>query len=541
MPQRSGQIVDIRGRHTYPGTITWEDGRIVAIEETDHAPNSFIMPGFIDAHVHIESSMLVPAEFARLAVVHGTVATVSDPHEIANVLGMEGVRYMIDNARQVPFKFFFGAPSCVPATAFETAGATISAEDIEELFEKDGLLYLAEMMNWPGVIFEDEGVYKKLEVAKRWGKPIDGHAPGLLGEQAKKYASAGISTDHECFTLNEAAGKLALGMKVLIREGSAAKNFEALIDLLPAHFENLMFCSDDKHPDNLIVGHINELCSRAIAKGMDVYKVLQVACLNPTTHYGLPVGQLRVGDPADFIVVNSLSEFKVEATYLEGQQVSEGTTTLLPRGSHESINQFVATQHPEEAFQVPATGTTLRIMQALDGQLITKELHEPPTVVNGLAVADPNRDLLKLAVVNRYQSASPSLAFIRNFQLKRGALASSVGHDSHNILAVGCTDKELARAVQALMDSKGGLAVVEGEKVEVLPLPVAGLMSTEDGYTVAKQYEDLDAKVKALGCTLGAPFMTLSFMALLVIPQLKLSDKGLFDGETFQFSNLWVD
>ncbi|MEL6535281.1 MAG: adenine deaminase [Bacteroidota bacterium] len=541
MPQRSGQIVDIRGRRIFPGTVSWEDGHIVAIEETDRAPESFILPGFIDAHVHIESSMLVPAEFARLAVVHGTVATVSDPHEIGNVLGMEGVRYMINNAKQVPFNFFFGAPSCVPATAFETAGATITAEDIEELFVKDGLLYLAEMMNWPGVLFQDEEVYKKLEVAKRLGKPIDGHAPGLMGEQAEKYAAAGISTDHECFTFEEAAGKLALGMKVLIREGSAAKNFEALIDHLPEHFENLMFCSDDKHPDNLVIGHINELCARAVAKGMDVFKVLQVACLNPIDHYNLPVGQLRVGDPADFIEVNSLVDFKVEATYLVGQLVAENSTTLLPRGENEIINQFTATKHPQEAFQIPATGKTLRVMEALDGQLITRELHEPPRVENGMAVSDPGRDILKLAVVNRYQSAPPALAFIRNFNLKRGALASSVGHDSHNILAVGCTDEEISAAVQALMDSKGGLAVVDGDQMEVLPLPVAGLMSTEDGYSIAKQYEALDALVKGLGCTLSAPFMTLSFMALLVIPQLKLSDKGLFDGESFRFSDLWAD
>ena len=539
MPQVSGQIVDILGRRTFPGTLTWEQGRITSIEETDAAPDHYILPGFVDAHVHIESSMLVPAEFARLAVVHGTVATVSDPHEIANVCGVDGVRYMLRNAKKVPFKFFFGAPSCVPATTFETAGATVTAEDIEELFVKDGLGYLAEMMNWPGVLYQDEDVYRKLAVAKKHQRPIDGHAPGLKGEQARQYAAAGISTDHECFTAEEARDKLACGMKILIREGSAAKNFEALIELVPEHYDNLMFCSDDKHPDNLVVGHINELCARAVAKGYDVYQVLQMACINPVQHYQMPVGQLRVGDPADFVVVQDFTHFQVQATYLEGALVAEGGQTLLPTSAHDTINNFVATHHAPEAFAVAGAEGDLRVIVPEDGQLITQEEHLSPTLANGLAVADPSRDLLKLAVVNRYAAAAPAVSFIKNFNLKKGALASSVGHDSHNILAVGCTDEELAQAVNALMDAQGGLAVVADGQVEVLPLPVAGLMSPLDGYTVAQQYEALDAKVKALGCTLAAPFMTLSFMALLVIPQLKLSDKGLFDGQAFQFVDRW--
>lgn len=540
MPQRTGQIVDISGRRIFPGIVTWENGRITAITETESAPESFIIPGFVDAHVHIESSMLVPSEFARLAVVHGTVATVSDPHEIANVLGLEGVRYMLNNAKQVPFKFFFGAPSCVPATPFETAGAEVTAADIETLFKEDGLLYLAEMMNWPGVLYKDEVVYEKLAVAKKYQRPIDGHAPGLKGEQAKLYASAGISTDHECFTYEEAADKLAFGMKVLIREGSAAKNFDALIDLVPEHWEHMMFCSDDKHPDNLVVGHINELCARAVARGIDVFKVLQVACCNPVAHYNLPVGQLQVGDPADFVVLSSLDEFSVEATFLNGELVAENGKTKLERGHNEVVNNFVATQHSPEAFAVPATGDLLRVIEAEDGQLITKELHLAPKVANGMAVSDPERDILKLAVINRYAEAPPALAFIRSFGLQRGALASTVGHDSHNILAVGVDDESMARAVALLMEAKGGLAVVDGDLEEVLPLPVAGLMTTKDGYEVGKTYEELDAKVKAMGSTLAAPFMTLSFMALLVIPQLKLSDKGLFDGEKFAFSSLWV-
>lgn len=540
MPELSGQFVDIRARRTYPAQVTWRAGKIIAIEETNEAPNSFILPGFVDAHVHVESSMLVPAEFARLAVVHGTVGTVSDPHEIANVLGVAGVRYMLENAKQVPFKFHFGAPSCVPATSFETAGAEVTAQDIEELFTKDGLGYLAEMMNWPGVLFQDPVVYEKLAVAQRLGKPVDGHAPGLKGEQAKDYIAAGISTDHECFTRKEAEDKLAHGMKILIREGSAAKNFEALIDLLPEHWEQMMFCSDDKHPDNLVVGHINKLCARAVAKGMDLYKVLQVACLNPVEHYQMPIGQLRVGDPADFVVANSLETFDIDTTYLNGEKVAKQGASLIPKGTHAVVNNFVPSSLTAKDFAVPQKGNTLRVMEALDGQLITQELHLPPKVEGGNVISDVERDILKLAVVNRYEKAAPALAFIKSFGLQRGALASTVGHDSHNILAVGTNDEDITRAVQLLMEAKGGLSVVDGEETALLPLPVAGLMTTEDGYQVAKDYEALDAKVKALGCTLTAPFMTLSFMALLVIPQLKLSDKGLFDGQSFQFVDSWV-
>ncbi|MBW3127702.1 adenine deaminase [Hymenobacter profundi] len=539
---RTANVVDLFANTIYPAIIHVVAGRINRLEPTGAAPNPalpYALPGFVDAHVHVESSLLVPSEFARLAVTHGTVATVSDPHEIGNVLGVGGVEYMLENGRQVPFKFCFGAPSCVPATPFETAGAIISAADIEQLFQQyPEIGYLAEMMNWPGVLNRDADVMEKIRLAQQYNRPVDGHAPGLTGPDALHYAQAGISTDHECFMAGEALDKLQAGMKVLIREGSAARNFEALIDLLPEHYENMMFCSDDKHPDTLVLGHINQLVQRAVARGQDVLKVLRVACRNPVEHYRLPVGLLREGDAADFIVVDNLQDFTVQQTYLNGELVAENGRTLIPAVPVEVINNFVA--HPVQAqdFRLPAPTPqpTLRVMECFDGQLITARHDVPARVENGLVVPDVTQDILKLTVVNRYAAAPPAVAFIKGFGLKRGALASSVGHDSHNITAIGCDDESLARAVQLVMEAKGGLAAVGPDGQELLlPLPVAGLMSDQDGYAVAAAYAAVDALAKELGSTLQAPFMTLSFMALLVIPSLKLSDKGLFDGEAFQF------
>ena len=482
--------------------------------------------------------MLVPSEFARLAVPHGTVATVSDPHEIANVLGLEGVEYMIQNGSKVPFKFYFGAPSCVPATPFETAGAEITPEDIEELFLRPEVKYLAEMMNWPGVLNQDPLVLQKITLAAKFGKPVDGHAPGLRGEQARQYAAAGISTDHECFTAEEALDKLAVGMKILIREGSAAKNFEALIDLLPQYPDQMMFCSDDKHPDNLVECHINGLVKRALARGIDIFAVLKAACVNPVLHYGLEVGLLREHDPADFIVVDSLEDFNVIETFINGQLVAENGVTKLEYTPSETINNFNTSQKSPEDFHFLVDGPTrLNIIEAYDGQLITGRLTAPALITpENNAIADPARDILKIAVVNRYRHEKPALAFIKNFNLKSGAIASTVAHDSHNIIAVGCDDASICKAVNLLIEVQGGVAAVNGGDIKLLPLPVAGLMSAENGYEVAQAYADIDAMSKEMGSTLKSPFMTLSFMALLVIPSLKLSDQGLFDGEAFTFT-----
>ncbi len=534
----SGQLVDIENQEIYSGTIHVENGRIAHISREETSEKRFILPGFVDAHVHVESSMLVPKEFARLASVHGTVATVSDPHEIGNVLGLKGVEYMLENGSQVPFKFYFGAPSCVPATPFETAGAEITAEDIEELFHKPEIKYLAEMMNWPGVLNRDPEVMQKITLAQKFGKQVDGHAPGLRGEQAKQYIDAGITTDHECFTAEEALDKLKFGMKILIREGSAAKNFEALIDLLHDYPDMMMFCSDDKHPDNLVESHINELVKRALAKGIDLFKVLKAACLNPVKHYKLEVGLLRENDPADFIVVNNLEDFEVQQTYINGQLVAENGQTKLEFAPSALVNNFDTSLKTVEQFRLNASeGEKIRVIEAFDGQLITAQSWHEVKTDNGNAVSDVANDILKITVVNRYQNAEPAVAFIRNTGLKSGAIASSVGHDSHNIVAVGCDDESICRAVNLIIEAKGGISAVDGPAEKLLALPVAGIMSAEDGYEVAQAYSQLDAMSKAMGSTLASPFMTLSFMALLVIPALKLSDKGLFDGEHFRFVN----
>lgn len=536
--QVQGQIVDIANKRIYSGEITVENGKIVNIVEKEHEVKTFILPGFIDAHIHIESSMLVPSEFARIAVLHGTVGTISDPHEIANVLGKDGVYYMIENSKQVPLKFHFGAPSCVPATSFETAGAIIDSEGIKELLASPDIHYLAEMMNYPGVLFEDPEVLKKIEWAKHFNKPVDGHAPGLRGESIQKYIAAGITTDHECFTYDEAKEKLSLGMKVIIREGSAAKNFDALVDLLPDNFENMMFCSDDKHPDDLIVSHINALCARAVAKGMDLFKVLQVACVNPVHHYNMNVGLLQVNDAADFIVVEDLVNFKVQKTFIDGILVAENGNSFVEKIAFESPNNFNIEKKNVRDFEVVSSAESIRVIEALEGQLITNEMHCKSLIQDGKLVSDVTNDVLKMAVVNRYRDEKPAIAFIKNFGLKEGAIASSVAHDCHNIVVVGTSDEEICNAVNLLIENKGGVCAVKGSQTKSLALPVAGIMSDQDGWEAGRLYQEIDEMAKGLGSQLKAPFMTLSFMALLVIPDLKLSDKGLFSGKSFEFVNL---
>ncbi|MEO8447603.1 MAG: adenine deaminase [bacterium] len=534
----SGNIVDILNKIIFPGTITVEDSIITRIEKNNNSYENFVLPGFVDSHVHVESSMLIPSEFARLAVTHGTVATVSDPHEIGNVLGIDGVRYMINNGKKVPFKFFFGASPCVPATSFETAGAEIGVEEIRELFVKDGLHYLSEMMNYPGVLHKDPVVMEKIKIARELNKPVDGHAPGLRGEDAKKYISTGISTDHECFTLEEALDKIKYGMRILIREGSAAKNYEALHTLIKSHSDVTMFCSDDKHPNDLVVGHIDQLVARSVAYGYNIFDVLKCACINPVLHYNLTVGMLREGDPADFIVVNNLEEFKVQKTFINGQLVAENGKTLIKRVDEEIVNHFNTAKKVVSDFELMSSSPDVRVIEVLDGQLISNELHLPAAINAGKLISNTANDVLKITVVERYKNGKPSIGFIKNFGLKKGAIASCVAHDSHNIIAVGVSDEDICNAINAVIENKGGISVSSEGNTEVLPLPVAGIMTNEDGYIVADKYTAIDKLAKELGTELHAPFMSLSFMALLVIPQLKLSDKGLFDGSKFEFVDL---
>ena len=536
----TGNIIDIKNKKIFHGVIQVSEGRIKSARPVPGTSKQFILPGFVDAHIHIESSMLIPSEFARMAVVHGTVATVSDPHEIANVMGMEGVNYMIENGKKVPLKFNFGAPSCVPATSFETAGATLDVADMETLMKNPDILYMAEMMNYPGVLFDDEMVMAKIAVAHRYNKPVDGHAPGVRGKDAKKYIDAGISTDHECFTKEEALDKLKYGMKILIREGSAAKNFNALIDLLPDYPEQMMFCSDDKHPDDLVEGHINQLVSRAIRRGCDLFDTLRVACVNAVEHYGLNVGLLEEGDPADFIVVEDINTFSVKETYIDGKQVATNGKTNIPSVKSKIINNFNTLPTKPADFEITTNKTEVQVIKAINGEIVTETIWEQVKAVNGIVQSDTKRDILKIAVVNRYEQQKPAIAFIHNFNLKSGAIASCVGHDSHNIIAVGVDDASISKAVNLIITHKGGISAVSATEEKVLPLPVAGIMTNADGKEVAAQYLEIDKMVKQrLGTHLTAPFMTLSFMALLVIPQLKLSNLGLFDGSKFKFTPLF--
>ena len=535
-----GNIVDIKNKQIFKGEVEIANGKIVTIKKTNHAVENYILPGFVDAHIHIESSMLVPSEFAKIAVTHGTVATVSDPHEIANVLGVKGVEFMIDNGKKVPLKFNFGAPSCVPATSFESAGAVIDSNDIKKMMENPDIKYLAEMMNYPGVIYQDEEVLKKIAWAKHYNKPVDGHAPGLRGSDLDKYIAAGIYTDHECFTYEEALEKLQKGMKVIIREGSAAKNFEALIGLLPEYYESIMFCSDDKHPDDLLIGHLNQLCERAVAKGIDIYKILQVACINPVKHYNLDVGLLQEGDNADFIVVEDLKKFNVLQTYISGELVAENGKSFVKHIEFDVLNNFSTEKKNTDDFEFHSSSEKIRVIEALDGELVTNEIEVDSLIKDGNLISNTKNDVLKMTVVNRYKNAEPSIAFIKNFGLKEGAIASSVGHDSHNIIAIGVSDEMICKAVNLLIENKGGICAVSNSEEKVVALPVAGIMSDQPATVIGKAYAELDAMAKEMGSKLRAPYMTLSFMALLVIPSLKLSDKGLFDGNSFQFTSLEI-
>ncbi|MCX8021804.1 MAG: adenine deaminase [Syntrophorhabdaceae bacterium] len=531
----AANIVDVLRASIYPGIIRIEGGVIKEVSRVTSKFSTYIMPGFIDSHVHVESSMLTPSQFARLAVIHGTVASISDPHEMANVLGMEGVKYMIDNGKTVPFKFLFGAPSCVPATDFETSEGRIDVDGVEDLFKSGDVGYLAEMMNYPGVIDRVPSVVSKIECAKKYGKPIDGHAPGLTGEALKRYVESGISTDHETLSYEEGIEKIHYGMKLLIREGSAAKNFDELFPIIERYPDMCMLCSDDKHPDSLVEGHIDALVRRGIEKGIGIMTMLKCACVNPVLHYGLNVGLLRPGDPADFIEVENLVDFRVKRTFIEGFIVAEDNLPkITPPVSHR-VNNFKCPTLNEDSFKIRAKRDRVPVIEAINNQIITGSIWVIPKREGDFVVSDKDRDILKIAVVNRYRETRPALGFVKNFGLKRGAIASSVAHDSHNIVAVGVDDRDLCSAVNLVIKNRGGLAIANGTMEAVLPLPIGGLMSDGDGFSVAREYVRMDRIAKELGSTLDAPFMTLSFMSLIVIPKLKISDMGLFDGETFRF------
>lgn len=536
----SGNIVNLKRHDINPGTIEIKDGVINKIyPEENKEFNRYITPGLVDSHVHIESSMLTPSEFSRIAAVYGTVGVVSDPHEIANILGIDGVYYMIDDSLKTPLKFCFGAPSCVPASPFETSGQTLDSSLIKKLMKNDNIGFLAEMMNYPGVINNDPEVSEKIKIAEDQGKPIDGHAPGLTGEDLAKYVSKGISTDHESITLDEAREKIKKGMKILIREGSAARNFDELCPLLEDNWEHCMFCTDDKHPDDLIKGHIDILVRKAIKAGIDPFKILTAACLNPVKHYNLDIGLLKEGDPADFLVVDNLEDFNILESYIDGRLVAKKGKSFLERIAPKIVNNFNIGFKKIEEFGIKSQGNLMNVIVAYDGQLFTDMELVEPTVSKGLAISDPDRDILKITVVNRYCDAPPSIGFIKNFGLKNGAIVSSVAHDSHNIIALGVSDKDICKAVNLVIENKGGIGMVGKNKDKILPLPIAGIISNQSYKQVANKYMDLANAAKELGSSLKAPFMTLSFMALPVIPKLKITDKGIFNSEKFDFVNLF--
>jgi len=536
----SGKLVDLHVREIYPAQITVEDNIISRIERLDSCEERYIMPGLTDSHIHIESSMLTPGSFAMAAVSRGTTAVVSDPHEIANVLGADGVRFMIEDAAKVPLRFFFGAPSCVPATPFESAGSCLDAEAVSQLLSMPGIHYLAEMMNYPGVVYGDGEVMKKLDAARKLNKPVDGHAPGLAGEQLRKYVAAGISTDHECTSISEAEEKIGLGMKILIREGSAAKNLDALSPLFKTNPEMLMLCSDDLHPEMLLKQHINALVARLVSAGYDIFDVLRSCTINPARHYGLNTGMMRPGDPADLIIVDNPGAMNVEETWIGGRKVFEKGRVLFEYRKAAPVNNFNCSPIVPADITVAARGRKIRVIEARNGSLNTGEtIFQIPA--GTYVKADIDSDILKIVLKDRYSDRPPAVGFIKGFGLKKGAFASSVAHDSHNIICIGVNDNDIANAVNMVVEMKGGLAVADGGKIASLPLPVGGIMSDEPAVKVAAEYENLSGIIGAMGCKMAAPFMTLSFMALLVIPELKLSDRGLFDGKEFRFTDLYAD
>ncbi|MEY1640216.1 adenine deaminase [Tenuifilum osseticum] len=530
----SGKLVDPIGRRIVNAKIYFQDGVITQIDESLDAENVYIIPGFVDSHVHIESSLLVPTRFAQAAIKNGTVAVVADPHEVANVAGIEGVRFMIENARQSKLKFFYGAPSCVPASPVDECFEPFTSKEVAKLLDLPEVTHLAEMMNFPGVINGNTEVHSILSEAKARNKPIDGHAPGLSGENLTKYVSAGITTDHECFTLDEAKKKIELGMKVLIREGSAAKNFDALHPIIGQNPSMAMFCTDDCHPDELMGGHINKHVRKAIALGYDIFDVLQVASVNPVNHYRLNVGLLQVGQPADFIVVDNLKDFNVLSTYIKGVNVTNIEEDYAAEPPLFSFpNHF---DHHKIKLDFPS-GKPVKVIKVIEGELITETL-KTSVPVSGY---DFDKDILKIVVLSRYNPNNIGVGLIHGFGMRKGAIASSIAHDSHHIVAIGANDDSILRAIDYIIESRGGICYFDGNETMGLALPFFGLMTNVDVSDAAKEYSLINKKLKADGCKLHAPFMTMAFMSLSVIPHLKLTPAGLFDVDRFSLTSIFAE
>ncbi len=535
-----GNYVDIFKEEIYPVEIIIKNSVVSEIVKLDYEVDFFILPGFVDSHVHIESSMLIPSEFAKIAIKHGVVGVVADPHEIANVAGTEGIEFMVNNGNSVAFNFFFGAPSCVPATEFESSGARIDSDAIDKLLKKDDIFFLSEVMNYPGVINREDEIMKKIEISHRNNKPVDGHSPGLRGADLKRYVNSGITTDHECLNLDEALEKISAGMKIQVREGSAAKSFDVFYELIDKFPHSIMLCTDDIHPDDLENGYINRLVSLGIKKGLNLFNLLRAACVNPILHYNLPLGMLRKGDNADMIVVKDLQEFSVHQTYVKGNLVYDNGEIRL-KSQKQTFTSLFRDQNifPDELV-VNVDEGNIRSIKVFDKELFTSSEIVVPKVKDGKVICDIDNDLVKIVVVNRYENIKPVVGFVKGFGINRGSIAGSIAHDSHNIIGIGVDDNDIALAINAVIEMRGGLVVSSSDEMLKMPLEIGGLMTSRNGSQVAKEYSELNQLAKTLGCSLTAPFMSLSFLSLLVIPELKIGDKGLFDVNSFSFTSLFI-
>ncbi|HSR31150.1 MAG TPA: adenine deaminase, partial [Anaerolineae bacterium] len=546
---RNARLLNVFSGEIHPADIAIHDGQVVGLGEYQarqvvDLEQRFVAPGFIDAHVHLESLMVQPSEFALAVLPHGTTAVVCDPHEIANVLGLDGVRYMLDASEGLPLSVYIMAPSCVPATHMESAGARLTADDIEKLWAYERVLGLAEMMNYPGLLFRVPAVLDKIRSAG--DRPIDGHAPGLSGLDLNAYVAAGVRSDHECTDLEEAREKLRRGMHILIREGTTERNLHALLPLVtPQNARMCHFCSDDRHPDTLLrEGHIDGIVRRAIALGLDPITAFQMATINTAKYFGLRnIGAVAPGYRADLLVLDNLEAVQLAQVYASGQLVADGGQALFSTSGMLDVPTQPSVHVDLNALNldIAAGEGSARVIGTIPDQVVTEDLRLIPTIENGRVVSDPGRDLLKIAVIERHHgTGNVGLGLVKGIGLKQGAIASSVAHDSHNLVVVGASDEGMRVAVAAIAEMGGGLVVVEGGQVRAAcPLPIAGLISDHSVEEVRDQVEALTEAAHALGCTLPDPFMTLSFLALPVIPSLKLTDKGLVDVSKFDLVPLF--
>ena len=548
---RGGKVVNVFTGELASTSVAVFDGVVVGFGERQanevvELDGGILSPGFIDGHFHLESSLLIPAEFARAVLPHGTTTVVADPHEIANVAGIAGVQFMLEASEDIGLEVFYMAPSCVPATHLETAGAELSANDIEKLAQHPRVLGLAEVMNFPGVIMGDEAMLDKLE--RFLDKIIDGHSPGLSGAQLDAYLCGGIGSDHECTRLEEAREKLGKGMHIMLREGSQARDLEALAPLVTSQTkQRCMLVSDDCHPEDLLEqGHMNRVLKRAMELSIDPITAIQLASLNPARYFGLrTLGAIAPGYQADMVLLNSLQPLQIGRVYKKGKLVAEDGKCLLAKKLVAAEVQLISMnleELKEEDLRLQAQGSEMRAIRAVPNTLITEE--EIVTVADrqGQAVSDANRDLLKIVVIERHQgSGRKGFGFVRGLGLRKGALASTVAHDSHNLIVVGVSDSDMVVAANTLRELGGGLVVVSDGQVQAqLPLPVAGLMTAASLEQVVAWKKEVNQAALELGATLEHPFMALSFLALPVIPKLKLTDQGLVDVESFTHVPLFV-